>query len=147
MYGKNEIRLPLTYAKFYQEKVVLSKRDIAILCFDTKKQSDSSDWFKARRIRITQCTEAHITKTMKRKTNASLLEEFLNQRKFSNKSTEYGLKNRRLALESYKRSYDVHVFQIGLFVSPRQPWLGVSVDGIVVENECVVKLVEVKCPR
>ena len=40
----------------------------------------------------------------------------------------------------------MYVFQIGFFVSPRQPWLGVSLDGVVIKDDCLIKIVELKCP-
>lgn len=35
---------------------------------------------------------------------------------------------------------------MGLFVSPSHPWLGVSVDGVVVQDNIITTIVEVKCP-
>lgn len=29
---------------------------------------------------------------------------------------------------------------------PQQPWICVSPDGVVVENECITKILEIKCP-
>ena len=141
MYGNSETRLPNNHAECYIKFVFLEERDSLNLCIRTKNQSNSfnSEWFQARRVRITGSSKAHKNKTLSRKTGDNLVAEFLYPKPFSTAAIEYGLKKEKTGLEHYKQQYDVNVFQIGFFVSPRQPWLGVSLDGVVIKDDCLIK--------
>lgn len=76
-----------------------------------------------------------------------LAQDFLEQKEINFiPSIEWGLTHEKKALEAYKRLHDVHVFQPGLLVSRYQPWLCASIDGAVVEDDIVTKIIEIKCP-
>ena len=48
-----------------------------------------------------------------------------------------------VAREWYERMYGKNVATLGLLSHKKYEWLGASVDGIVIEEECII---EIKCP-
>lgn len=46
----------------------------------------------------------------------------------------------------YEKLYECEVKKVGVLISSSQPWLCGSFDGVVVEDGCITKLVEFKCP-
>lgn len=83
---------------------------------------------------------------LRRKDPQILAVELIKPKKISSKSVEYGLKKETVARKAYEKRYKAQVIEIGIFVCPFQPWLSASVDGVVLQEECVVKLLEIKCP-
>ena len=63
-----------------------------------------------------------------------------------NKNLEYGSSNENKAIDNYKKVFNVQVVKAGFFLHPLQPWLGSSVDGIVIDNRQVTRILQVKCP-
>ena len=59
---------------------------------------------------------------------------------------EYGNKKDEFARADYVKNFIINVYNVGTFVCPLQPWLSASVDGIVIENEYITKVLEIKCP-
>lgn len=65
---------------------------------------------------------------------------------FKSKYTEYGKQYEGSARKAYEGRNRYKVVDTGLIVSQKQPWLGYSPDGIVIENNKPIKLLEIKCP-
>lgn len=61
-------------------------------------------------------------------------------------SMRYGIENESRAKLCYKQLFNCKVIEIGLLVSVKQPWLCASLDGIVIEDGCITKALEIKCP-
>ena len=72
--------------------------------------------------------------------------DMLNPKNIKSKSTLYGTKNEKEAKEMYEKLYGVEVIKLGVLVSEKQPWLCGSLDGVVVKDSCICKIVEFKCP-
>lgn len=49
-------------------------------------------------------------------------------------------------MKKYCETYQVEVAKIGIIILPLMPWLGCSPDGVVIKNNEITTLVEVKCP-
>lgn len=139
--------LPTTLKDFYDNEIVLSNEDIVKLSCDTLDQSKCQSWFLARKTRISASKNAHNIKCRNKKSIASLLLEMLNDKKLDTKSTQYGISNENNARETYQRIYNVEVKQVGLISSVHQPWLCASLDGVVVVDGGIRKIVEFKCPH
>ncbi|KAH0535139.1 hypothetical protein KQX54_014026 [Cotesia glomerata] len=90
------------------------------------EDSASPEWFSSRKYRISASQKAHSIKTNKKKDSEALADN--------------------LAVEAYIKQFDVDVVSIGVFVKPLQSWLCASVDGIVIKNDEVIKILEIKCP-
>lgn len=129
--------------------IVLSEEHIVALACETLDQSLCENWFKARHLRISASTNVHNIKTLNRKSIESLVSDFLNKKKIDTASTRYGLKNEPIARDKYETLYNCKVKRVGVIVKENQPWLcrlcG-SIDGVVIDDGCITKIVEIKCP-
>lgn len=135
---------------YYKNNIVLDLPGITSLCMETRKQSESpnsSKWFDARRVRISASSKAHSIKGLTKKTADTLASEFVAPKSaIKTKGTDWGLRKEKIALAKYQEMNKVDVYRVGLFVSPSQPWLSASVDGVVVEDLYITKILEIKCP-
>ncbi|XP_063548933.1 uncharacterized protein LOC134756064 [Cydia strobilella] len=135
-----------TLKNFYETNVVLEDKDIFKLCSDTIEQSMCEEWYSARKLRISSSTNVHNIKVRKTKTVERLAQQILFPNPIDCSATQYGKNNEKYALEEYQILTTCRVIRLGVIVSKDQPWLCTSVDGVVVCDECVRMLVEVKCP-
>ena len=51
------------------------------------------------------------------------------------------------AKEKYEQLYYCTVKRVGVLICKFQPWLCASVDGVVIDDGCISKVVEFKCPN
>ncbi|KAG0419896.1 hypothetical protein HPB47_003809 [Ixodes persulcatus] len=63
-----------------------------------------------------------------------------------NAATAYGKRCEPKARQKYEATREVEVFTCGLIVSPSNPWLGCSPDGVLFDGGRPAKLLEIKCP-
>lgn len=132
---------------FYEQHVILTAAQIVELCMRTFDQSSCREWFDARKLRISASSKAHSIKVRRKKDISALLERFLGTSQSApSKAQEYGTTKEKFAVAEYERQYHVRVYHVGLVVLESQPWLCASPDGVVVEDGCITKLVEIKCP-
>ena len=59
---------------------------------------------------------------------------------------KYGNKNETCAKKLYEKLSNCEIKNVGVLVSFKQPWLCASLDGVVIQDGCVIKIVEIKCP-
>lgn len=142
----NLFQLELNIEDFYNQNVRLSEKEIIQLCCDTLKQSSSREWYKARRLRISASSNVHSIKTLSRKPIEKLVGEMLYPDKIDCASTRYGLREEGNARKMYEEVTHCMVKSVGVIVSALQPWLCASLDGVVIEDGCISKIVELKCP-
>lgn len=116
------------------------------ICIKSVGQSESSSWFRERKLRITCSSKAHSIKT--RKDNfEKLASEFINQ-KYKGKMTAdmiYGIKMEPVAASCFEEKTGAQIYHVGLVVCIKQPFLACSPDGII-ENNGNLELLEIKCP-
>lgn len=143
---KNEYDTDRTIREFYQKNVQLSEQEIVNLSCQTVKQSSSSNWFKARRLRISASSNVHNIKVLSKKPVEALVSDILNPSKIDSASTRYGLKIETHAKEKYQELANCIVKRVGVLVIKFQPWLCASLDGVVTDDGCISKIVEFKCP-
>lgn len=60
---------------------------------------------------------------------------------------QYGNKHEKTAIKQYCEDFSEEVVSIGVLVKPLQPYLCASVDGIVIRENKVHQIIEVKCPK
>jgi hypothetical protein len=60
-----------------------------------------------------------------------------------NRCTQYGIEKERIAIEEFQEKYDKCIDPCGLFVGEVGPYLGVSPDGVIRNENAII---EVKCP-
>lgn len=135
------------FLEFYFEKILLNSDQICNLASETVKQSECDKWHEARKLRITASKNVHSIKSRRNKSIKSLVEEIIEPKKVNVESTRYGIASESRARQKYSEIYHQEVVDIGLLVSVHQPWLCVSVDGAVVNDTRISKIVEIKCPN
>lgn len=99
-----------------------------------------------RNCRISASSRSHSIKTRSRKSCEALVTNFINSKKKKTSSLEYGLKHEKDDINDYIVQFGAAVMLIGVFIMPLQPWLCVSPDGLIIHDDCIVKVLEVKCP-
>lgn len=135
--------------EYFRQNILLDELAIVDLCAKTQDQSQSKAWFIERQKRISASSKAHDIKSRKTRTVDSLLKSFFNFTQPQGKAKQaldYGKRNEAIAISEYEKIYRVKVVQIGLVVAHSQPWLCASPDGIVIEDNKITKLIEIKCP-
>lgn len=147
LYLPQQVVLEERVHQYYDQKIKLSHEEIQKVCCETVQQSDSYLWFETRRVRISASSKAHAIKTRQKKTVSALVNDFLSTgTKKGLASLEYGLKHEKEAISEYVLQTNAVVQPVGAFVMPFQPWICVSADGLVIEDYCVTKILEIKCP-
>lgn len=131
---------------FYIKEIVQSREDIIQLCCDTLEQSKCDKWFEVRNLRISASKNVHDIKCRKKKPVEKLVAEILYPKKINTPALRYGIENEANATKEYERLYSTTVKKVGVIICEKQPWLCASLDGIIVRNNSIVKIVEFKCP-
>ena len=118
----------------------------------TRGQSNSYEWKKQRKLRITASNFARTTN--RKRQHESLAKEFLEGKSFTSKYTTHGLEYESTALDQYKKFMSttgkpVKVCKSGLVVCLDSPYFGASPDSKVIDGGCSDRfgLVEIKCPQ
>jgi len=134
------------------QNITVSVDELNKIELTTRGQSNSDEWKKQRRFRIT-ASNFNRTKIRKRQ-HDSLVKEFLEAKSFTSKYTNHGLEYESTALEQYQKymattGKPVKVCKSGLVVCLDAPYLGASPDGKVIDVGCTdpFGLVEIKCPQ
>lgn len=140
------VAIPQELTQFYNKYIVMTVQQIIDLCCDTIQQSDSSEWFKARRYRISASKNAHSIKSRKSKTIPKLIEEMLFSKNINTEALRYGKEMESVARKEYEKENNIIVEQVGVIVCQKKPWLCASLDGVVIENLLPTRVVEIKCP-
>ncbi|KAJ8730850.1 hypothetical protein PYW08_002263 [Mythimna loreyi] len=142
-----EYKLEEQLQQFYEKNIQINEETLINVCCKTIEQSKCEDWYANRHLRISASTNVHHIKVQKTKTTESLVSSFLHPRKIECEATKYGLRNEQHALHEYEKLHSCKVKKVGLIISKYQPWLCASIDGVVIENDCILsRLVEIKCP-
>ncbi len=129
---------------FLKEKVIVSKENAIKLCQDTVSQSASSLWREERKIRIT-ASRAH--KIASAQTDATRIKYFQEQKSLDGiEAVKYGIANEETARKEFEQFIEAKVFQCGLVVSLQYPFIAVSPDGLFVDSDGNLCLLEIKCP-
>lgn len=142
----NIYKLEKELQDFYNKKIRMNNDDICKLCCETIDQSQCSQWFEARRLRLSASSNIHNIKIRTRKTIDKLVNDILYPANVDSESTNYGLSEEDAARKKYEELNDCEVKKTGVIVCEKQPWLCASLDGVVIDDGCVVRLVEIKCP-
>lgn len=146
VYKSDKIEINLNLKKFYEANIVMENEEIIDLCCKTIKQSMIKEWYTTRRLRISSSINVHHVKVRNTKSIDSLVHNMLFPRSINCEATNYGKHNERHALQQYEKVHNCRVITVGVIVSRIEPWLCTSIDGVVIQDGCIKKLVEFKCP-
>lgn len=116
------------------------------ICENTMLNCDS--WKSERQMRITGSTCYSLyTYTKSRKQDwAKKCANHFNPVNFTSEYTQHGLVTESKARDDFAALFGKDVFQTRLVVSKENPWLGVSPDGVIFNNNKPTHLLEIKCP-
>lgn len=131
----------------YNNNRNLSEEKIIELSYETLSQSRCKKWFFERLKRISSSKDVHSIKSRTRKSVEKLVNDMLHPKEIDTPATRYGIQNETKAKDMYKEIYNVDIKEVGLIVKYGQPWLCGSPDGVVVEDDIITKLLEIKCPK
>lgn len=67
-------------------------------------------------------------------------------KEFKNKYTRHGIEYESVARMKYAKESKLFVQECGLIVCKSEPWMAYSPDGIVIKDNQVYRLLEIKCP-
>ena len=111
---------------------------------NTRGQSKNKLWHQERTKRIHSSNFGRICTATKRTDFDKLAESLTSVNNFYSGATSHGKKYESIAIQDYVTKTGNSVEQVGIFVSPTEPYLACSPDGII-KNESD-GLIEVKCP-
>lgn len=141
---------------YYQTKVVVTKDEAEEIERSTREQAGSERWNSERRKRLTASRVGGIAKMKKTTKRSNKVKELLYSVFRGNAATQYGMQMENITQSDYV-SYHQHtgnhsltVEKCGLFVSPANPWLAATPDGLVydpVDANQPFGLVEFKNPH
>ncbi|KAL4084013.1 hypothetical protein QTP88_029329 [Uroleucon formosanum] len=138
--------------EFYMNNVVVDSKQIISINNQTKMQSESIQWKYIRQSRISASVKAHrikICKDLSFENQEKLAKSLLIDRDLGHQgkiNVAYGNKYESEAIEYYNTQFNNTILKCGVIVHSQKPWLCSSPDGIVIENETLTKVLEVKCP-
>ena len=124
---------------------------------ETVKQRLCDKWFAYRKNRITS-SKAHSV-YMRKRQHESLVDRLLNpkpkskQPKIVQDALNHGIIYEPLAREKYENVLkfelrrNVCIRETGLVIQPNLFWVGASPDGMVIDREVGIGLIEIKCPK
>lgn len=120
--------------------------DFVEMCIKTKESNEM--WKNERRIRITgtTCYPLYTHSKNKNPNWEKKCNAHLNKTNFYSKYTEYGRAMEGAARKLFVDMSGKIVIQTGLVVCQLNPWLAVSPDGVIFENEVATEILEIKCP-
>lgn len=108
----------------------------------------SSEWFEARKKRVTGSVAGAILGLCKWRTPADVMRAMVRdalgaEREFvGNIATEYGQNNEQNALDDFELETGLSVDDVGFVIHPEIDWMGASPDGLVNDDA----VLEIKCP-
>lgn len=117
--------------------------EVERIAAETITQGNCSRWYKERSVRISSSV-AHRVITRKRSFE-SLAEQLQKSKSPRVPAILYGTAMEQEAREDFEVKVGTKVTKVGLVISPLQPWLCASPDGLFEANDGVT-LLEIKCP-
>lgn len=148
LYTNNVKPLQDSQLKFYKKCVFIDRDQIFNLMYCTIDQANNSAWRLHRQTRLSASSKAHMINT-RRSRNEDLAVQFVKDKKIIGKGlkyVDYGIRMEDVASKMYSDIYNTNVLKCGLVIHQKQPWMCASPDGLVICNNKIQKLLEVKCP-
>jgi len=109
-------------------------------------KQQTEEWFQKRIGMVTGSVAGTICNYNSYQTKEELIQAKVKDVRFNNIFTEHGNKYEDVAVELFEQKNNVKVEEIGLVVHRDYPYIGASPDGIFLDNDNQVCLLEIKCP-
>ena len=128
---------------FYTENILLSKDQAIKLCNLTIQQNNSQ-WYSARNCRITASVAQKIVRA---RTPHTRLSHFTgNQSSLPLENFKYGHEMEPVAIKKYEEVTKNEVIKSGFVVKLDKCFIGASPDGLVLDENGEIIVLEIKCP-
>ena len=133
----------------------VTEDDIRAIERSTQGQRTSSQWYQARRFRLTSSSFGAVLQRRDNTPPDNLVMRIIQPRKISSAAMEWGIQHESVAVKEYIKYQHKHgheglvVTQSGFLVSQSHPFLGASPDGAVFDPSAPQQpfgFLEVKCP-
>lgn len=148
LYTNNVKPLLDSQFEFYRKHILIDRDQIFNLMYCTIEQANNSAWRLHRQTRLSASSKAHQINT-RRSRNEDLAVRFIKDKQIMGKGlkyVDYGIGMEDFASKMYSNIYNKNVLKCGLVIHQKQPWMCASPDGLVVHNNKIQKLLEIKCP-
>ena len=130
--------------EYYHEHVIVNKDQATQICNLTMNQSKTQAWYSARAPRITASC-AH--KIWRARNSQNRLKYFLDTNSSDSlENFKYGHENEPKAVEKYEEVTGYKVEKSGLVIKLGKSFLAASPDGLVIDENGDLIILEVKCP-
>jgi hypothetical protein len=130
--------------EFYESNVELTVEKSIKLCELTVTQSLSQLWRDQRKLRITG-SKAH--PIYRARSDPKRIEYFKSHKSLDGiVAIKYGMDMESTAREKYIEITEEYVIETGLVVKQGVWWLAASPDGLFIDNQGDLKVLEIKCP-
>ncbi|XP_035698104.1 pneumococcal serine-rich repeat protein-like [Branchiostoma floridae] len=131
------------------QSLKITKKEQTATEVATRGQSNSDTWKEERKKKL---TASNFSSAITCKVEPSNKVRSIMYNTFSTAATQYGNQHEDIAVEEYvkvlqKENPEATCIEAGLILSLERPWLGASVDRLVVSHGQIIGGVEVKCPH
>lgn len=129
-------------------KSKLKRLDGNLLLICEKSKVNYSLWQEERQFRVTgsRCYELYTYTRNKNPNWKKKCHDYFYPVNFKSEFTEYGRKTESSARNAFSKASHQKVIEIGLVISKQNPWLAYSPDGIIINDDKPMELLEIKCP-
>lgn len=114
----------------------------------TREQSDSVEWHRLRKTRITSSRFREVCH-VRGNSSSEHLADRIRRGTAQTAAMKRGLSLEPVAIQEYCKSKNINYWPCGFVIHPDAPWLGSSPDGVVFDptERAPFGLVEIKCPN
>ena len=132
--------------KFVTDILRVLKDEAKVIEKETMGQSCNKKWFEERRKRLTSSNFGLVIKRRMHIYPKSILNNVLRSKRVTTEACRWGQDNESMAKEKYsEKCPQAKLYDCGLIINPRWPWLACSPDGLSLLNGEWYGI-EIKCP-
>ena len=141
-----------TVLQNYTQNLKVSKDQSERIEKGTRAQSQNKNWRETRRYVLTASNFGKITARRPTTDPQNLIKYMRSTEQIKTPPILYGCRQEHPALKAYRDKHvkkcqcAVSIERRGIYINPRYPFLGASIDGFVKCEKCGSGIVEVKCP-
>ena len=128
---------------YFNKHVQVDPKACLNICLNSINQSASPSWQKERRKRVTASVAHSILRGKKKETR---LKYFVGGSNYNNDAMQYGTDMEEEARQKYMQVSGNVVVPCGLLVKPDECWISASPDGLFLDKDNKLGVLEIKCP-
>lgn len=135
-------KLTDTLRTFYDNSIAVSSSECMQICKKTVKQSGSKEWHSERQKRV-KASKAHI---ISKGRHPETRQKYFFSKSVDHQNLVFGRETEPKAKERYKELTSNCVIDVGLVIRSDQSWLSASPDGLFLNADGNLGVLEIKCP-